>query len=314
MPSSIQAALLKVLREYPAATAGPFGGNPLADYIRNDLPAALRQYYAHDDRYIWQGGPGQGVWARAPWVAVFDVLVTDSVQSGYYPVYLFREDMSGVYLSLNQGVTEIRGKYKSKAKDALQVRAADFLAQVGGAPSGFEKGCLDLRSSASSNLSAYYGAGNIFSKFYPVDQLPEDAALAADLRSILSAYELLSYNETVPAGSGLEEDDERGVWIEDLRAFRQHKRIERNARLSKEAKKIQGYSCKLCGFNFKETYGEIGNQYIEAHHLTPVSELKGKRVLLDPAKDFAVLCANCHRMVHRCESPHDMAGFKEQFL
>ena len=45
-----------------------------------------------------------------------------------------------------------------------------------------------------------------------------------------------------------------------------------------------------------------------------ISELKGKRVLMDPAKDFAVLCANCHRMVHRCESPHDMNGFKERYL
>ena len=314
MPPSIQSALLKVLREYPAAALGPFRGSPLADYIRNDLPSTLKRYCEDNDKYIWQGGPGQGVWAKAPWTAVFDVLVTDSVQSGYYPVYLFREDMSGVYLSLNQGITEIRDKYKSKAKDALQVRAADFLAQVGGTPAGFEKGYLDLRSSSSSNLSAYYSAGNICSKFYPAEQLPEEASLVADLRAILAVYELLSYNETVPVGSGLAEDDEHGIWIEDLRAFRQHKRIERNARLSKEAKRIQGYTCKLCGFNFKDTYGDIGNQYIEAHHLIPISELKGKRVLMDPAKDFAVLCANCHRMVHRCESPHDMNGFKERYL
>ncbi|PYV67290.1 MAG: hypothetical protein DMG96_39745 [Acidobacteria bacterium] len=32
---------------------------------------------------------------------MFDPLVTDSAERGYYPVYLFREDFSGLYFSLN---------------------------------------------------------------------------------------------------------------------------------------------------------------------------------------------------------------------
>ncbi len=246
---------------------------------------------------------------------MFDVLVTDSVQSGYYPVYLFREDLTGVYLSLNQGVTEIREKYRSKAKDALQTKAADFLAQLGSLPEGFEKGVIDLRPSGSQNLSAYYQSGSICAKFYPSDSMPQESELIADFHAILATYDLLSYNETVPIGSGLQEEDEKsGALLEDLRKFRQHKRIERNARLAKEAKRILGYTCSLCGFNFEKTYGDIGHNYIEAHHLTPISELKGKKVLLDPAKDFAVLCANCHRMIHRCDAPHDVAGFKDKYI
>ena len=45
-------------------------------------------------------------------------------------------------------------------------------------------------------------------------------------------------------------------------------------------------------------YGQIGVDFIEAHHLTPLSELSGDAVHLDPRRDFSVLCSNCHRMIH----------------
>ncbi len=57
--------------------------------------------------------------------------------------------------------------------------------------------------------------------------------------------------------------------------------------------------CQVCGFSFVETYGEIGRGFIEAHHRQPVAELKsGSRTSVD---DIALLCANCHRMIHRAD-------------
>jgi len=53
--------------------------------------------------YLVKGSAGQSQWAASPWVAILDPLITDSAQRGYYPVYLFREDFTGFYLSLNQG-------------------------------------------------------------------------------------------------------------------------------------------------------------------------------------------------------------------
>ena len=39
--------------------------------------------------------------------------------------------------------------------------------------------------------------------------------------------------------------------------------------------------------------------FIEAHHTIPVSDLqKGSKSSVD---DLAMLCANCHRMIHRGE-------------
>ncbi len=73
---------------------------------------------------------------------------------------------------------------------------------------------------------------------------------------------------------------------------------ERNSALRKNALDIHGYDCMACGFNFEECYGEIGKGFIEVHHVLPLANNAGKRKT-NPATDLVVLCANCHRMVHR---------------
>lgn len=76
------------------------------------------------------------------------------------------------------------------------------------------------------------------------------------------------------------------------------KTTERNSALRQIAIDIHGLNCQVCGFNYEEVYGNWGKDYIEVHHLIPVSEYK-KRQETDPKLDLVVLCANCHRMVHR---------------
>lgn len=74
-------------------------------------------------------------------------------------------------------------------------------------------------------------------------------------------------------------------------------RRERDPKLRDDALAIHGYDCMACGFNFGRTYGAIGNGFIEVHHVVPLAE--AGRSLTDPATDLIVLCANCHRMMHR---------------
>ena len=67
-----------------------------------------------------------------------------------------------------------------------------------------------------------------------------------------------------------------------------------------------------CQLDFAERYGPIGKGFIEAHHLKPLSSLtEGSTLTYDVAKDFAVLCPNCHRMIHRTPDPSDLKGFRE---
>jgi 5-methylcytosine-specific restriction protein A len=133
----------------------PFAGDPVADFIRHDVPDSIRSILGDDARYLVHGSPGQSNWARAPWAAVYDRFVTESAQHGYYVVYLVKEDFSGVYVSLNQGVTAAKQQYGSEAKTALRVRAADYLARLGPLAAGLLVGPIDLAASGSGNLSAY---------------------------------------------------------------------------------------------------------------------------------------------------------------
>ena len=74
---------------------------------------------------------------------------------------------------------------------------------------------------------------------------------------------------------------------------------ERDARLKNAAIKIHGTSCQVCGFNFGLIYGEWGKGFIEVHHLQPLGDNATAERITNPAKDLIVVCANCHRMIHR---------------
>jgi 5-methylcytosine-specific restriction protein A len=83
---------------------------------------------------------------------------------------------------------------------------------------------------------------------------------------------------------------------------RLHKARERNTmvvRLAKEYfKKQQGrLFCQVCGFDFEKVYGKIGKDFIEGHHTIPVSEMSHEHKT--KVEDIALLCSNCHSMVHK---------------
>ena len=73
---------------------------------------------------------------------------------------------------------------------------------------------------------------------------------------------------------------------------------ERDPRLRKMAIAIHGVTCKVCGFNYEEHYGDYAKGMIQVHHIRPVSEFGGEK-LVDPENDLIPLCANCHSVVHR---------------
>ena len=76
----------------------------------------------------------------------------------------------------------------------------------------------------------------------------------------------------------------------------------RNPQLVADAKNYYGTDCQICGFNYEQFFGDLGADYIEVHHLNPLSEHSESEwdgELVNKLSDVAVLCANCHRMVHR---------------
>jgi 5-methylcytosine-specific restriction protein A len=221
--------------------------------------------------------------------------------------------MKGVYLSLNQAMTEARENYRSDAKTALKARAENFRAILGSQIDRFPLKSIDLAPDAPNNDTSFYEAGNICAIYYKAGEVPQDEKILADLKSMIRLYEALILGQ-VDADVDLdaEGDVPKNLQVEDATKFRLHKRIERNAKLVRDVKRIKGCVCEVCGLKFDQRYGVIGLDYIEAHHLKPISSLKGTKVAMDPGKDFAVLCANCHRMVHRSGLTDDIAKFKAE--
>jgi hypothetical protein len=80
----------------------------------------------------------------------------------------------------------------------------------------------------------------------------------------------------------------------------------RNPALVKAAKQRYGYKCQACDFDFAQSYGDLGDRYIEAHSLNPLSERDPSlwnENLTTSTDDIRVVCSNCHRMIHRRKPP-----------
>ena len=79
-------------------------------------------------------------------------------------------------------------------------------------------------------------------------------------------------------------------------------KYERNPINRKLCLAANGYKCSICGFDFVKKYGKIGEQFINVHHIIPVSEMKTK-YMVDPVNDLIPVCPNCHAMLHRKNPP-----------
>ena len=109
-------------------------------------------------------------------------------------------------------------------------------------------------------------------------------------------------------------DDENLSVREGRSRWVQHFRRERNAKIV-NTKKVQvlkatgNLKCEACGFDFKERYGSLGDGFCEAHHKQPLSTLNEQTETR--LEDLAILCSNCHRMIHHTKPIMRIAEFKK---
>lgn len=98
-------------------------------------------------------------------------------------------------------------------------------------------------------------------------------------------------------------DNEEIITVsEGMKKIKQHKYIERNTKIIKYKKDIVlretgSLKCEVCGFDFYDVYGELGKGYIEGHHKIPLYQIKSETTTT--IDDIALVCSNCHRMLHR---------------
>ncbi|QJW89366.1 restriction endonuclease [Spirosoma taeanense] len=139
-------------------------------------------------------------------------------------------------------------------------------------------------------------SGNVYRVRH--DRLREFGGIEGYMNFITGRNRPTSYSSSLPIGYVSEpiEDD----YQEGERLIRESSYFQRNPQLVRQAKKLYGNSCQVCGFNFENKYGEIGANYIECHHLNPLSERENTSAnLVTNVADVRVVCSNCHRMLHR---------------
>ena len=134
--------------------------------------------------------------------------------------------------------------------------------------------------------------------FYP-DRGAEHEGFKSRLLDYIDAYRHGRDTSAVPYSAARELDDGRFT-VEGKQVLVTHVARERDTGLVKKAKRrfrrTHGQLfCEACAFDFQSKYGSLGKNFIEAHHLKPLTE--GSR--RTSWKDLMMLCANCHRMVHR---------------
>jgi|GEM_PF-2626472 len=93
---------------------------------------------------------------------------------------------------------------------------------------------------------------------------------------------------------------------EGRRLLRLHKSIERKGKLVKQRKALvlaetADLMCEVCFFSFHDAYGDHGIGFAECHHIEPLAEITGET--LTSLDDLSIVCANCHRMLHRRPFP-----------
>lgn len=105
----------RFLNGFIEAKKEAFGGNAFGKFVRNDIPRAIFETGLLDDKeYLVSGSVGTGNWAMIPWVGIFYKKITTSATKGVYIVYLLSRDGKKLYLTFNQGCTDISEKHTRK--------------------------------------------------------------------------------------------------------------------------------------------------------------------------------------------------------
>lgn len=191
-----------VLKQYPAARQTPFTGTHPINAVFQNLSQSLQSSNSVKEVSTLhvRSSTGQGNWARVPWIAILDDRNTTTTQSGVYCVFLFREDGSGVYLTLNQGVTEpLRRLGAIEGKAELRAKARSIRLALGPLRDAGFSLTDDIDLHTGPGLGSNYEVSTIAYKLYERDIVPPDDQLLVDLQALMTSYESMVIKDTSTA-------------------------------------------------------------------------------------------------------------------
>ena len=185
--------LLRVfLREFAKARSGPFQKTEPLWNAMSDLKARLEQFPAVQSRpeLLVNISVGQGNWAAVPWIALLNTRITQSTQEGVYVVFLIARELDRIFLTLNQGtsnlVHELGQREAQKRMLDVAIKTRPLISDLTGA--GFT---LDnkINLGGSGWLAKNYEVGTIAHVDFGVNDIPNDDRMNELLKAALDAYD-----------------------------------------------------------------------------------------------------------------------------
>jgi len=226
----------------------------------------------------------------------------------HYPSRKSRRFYYGFYCSRRAPIKRLIGGAPSYLKPNKELFNNDFEK----VKSGFWslKHSFDLRDYAARYYEEYYGRHYFFG-VYDSQKADRPKAVRSVVRKAVNFFEeILSNLPSTKMAGAVYSDFPR---IENRKIVRTHILRERSSALSRLCKARDDFRCQVCGMKFEEVYGELGEEFAEAHHLKPLSQLSGK--VENKPKDLITVCANCHRMLHQMNGKQkDVARLRAVFL
>jgi len=316
----IRSIFERIALEYPIAKKQELKNHPLAKFIRTQVPKSFNENMSgFISKYKVLVAKHAGNWSRVAWIVVLDPRVSETATRGYYPVYSFFENGKKIMLSLGQGYKDIRAQYKKEADNILISRGIILKNKAGDFKKyGFKNVHGTKITIKKDKEREVWAKSCAFGKIYDVKNLPSNNSLINDLKNMLNIYEEIiqrgGTSELIESIDPEEIDiikNLSGLEKKALTKHREHEKyyIKTDPKFIKNLKKKFNYTCQACNLKFEKIYGKYNDKldYVEAHHIVPKSEILKKMDLNEQLgrkeSDFAVLCANCHRMIHRYGCP-----------
>ena len=332
--------LCTVAELYASQEREEFSGSRIGEIITKEIPVLITQKAnLNREKYLVAGSIGKGQYAEIPWVSIFNRRITMSATKGIYIVYLYTADMKGVYLSLNQGYTYFKEKFPGRvAKQEIEKMARNLRSLVN-IPNSMRTYQIDLN--ASKPLGKGYMAGHIAGKYYNLSEMPDENQLIIDLLDLIDVYEEINlqirnrtpeefYDYIVALEQGLvdsEKEIDSSTQVQGTQADEKfedkpkekqepvidqvgNRKYLRDPREAVKALKAAEFKCEVDEKHKTFAAKSTGNNYMESHHLIPISKNDLFGYSLDIPANICSLCPLCHRGIHSGSDAYKMELLK----
>lgn len=154
----------------------------------NQIPKEISTILNRTRDLSVHGSMGKGNKTVFPWISILNKNITRTTQEGIYVVYLFKSDMTGFYLTLNQGITNFERKF-GRDKYKYLDKVTEYFKSEFEDTFDFSKGLISLNANKNTRGSLYERS-TILSKYYETNNFTEEE-LIDDLKSMIEAYDLI---------------------------------------------------------------------------------------------------------------------------